>query len=61
MFKHGYGELGENFEEDILYLASAIVQSSVNKYVYTILNLMYKFVYKLNEENVYKSPWLTCV
>ena len=35
-----------------------ICQDSEN---HKISNLMYKLSYKLNEKNVYKSPWLNCV
>ena len=58
-----YGELGEYpliiFSQTrmIMFWANICQDSEKPK----ISNLMYKLLYKLNKENVYKSPWLNCV
>ena len=58
-----YGELGENpliisaHTRMIMFWANICQYSDKPK----ISNLMYKLLYKLNEENVYQSPWLNCV
>ena len=58
-----YGELGENpliisaHTRMIMFWANICQDSDKPK----ISNLMYKLLYKLNEENVYQSPWLNCV
>ena len=41
----------------IMFWASICQDSKKSK----ISNLMYTFLYKLNEENVYTSPWISCV
>ena len=58
-----YGELGEY--PLILSALTRIIMFCVNISLDTektkISNLMYTLLYKLNEENVYKSPWLHCI
>ena len=58
-----YGELGEypliiSAQTRMTMFWANICQDSEKP---KISNLMYKLLYRLNEENVYKSPWLNCV
>ena len=58
-----YGELGEyplilySQTRMVMFWASVCHDTEKPK----ISNLMYKLLYRLNEENVYESPWLNCV
>ena len=58
-----YGELGEYplilsaQTRMIMFWANISQDTEKTK----ISNLMYKLLYKLNRESVYKSPWLDCV
>ena len=58
-----YGELGEYpfiisaQTRMIMFWANISQDTEKTK----ISNLMYKLLYKLNKESVYKSPWLNCV
>ena len=58
-----YGELGEYplilsaQTRMIMFWANISQDTEKTK----ISNLMYKLLYKLNRESVYKSPWLNCV
>ena len=58
-----YGELGEytliiSAQTRMIMFWANICQDSEKL---KISNLMDKLLYKLNKENVYKSPWLNCV
>ena len=58
-----YGELGEypliiSAQTRMIMFWANICQDSEKP---KISNLMYKLLYRLNKENVYKSPWLNCV
>ena len=58
-----YGEIGEYLlilsaqTRMIMFWANISQDTERTK----ILNLMYKLLYKLKKESVYKSPWLNCV
>ena len=58
-----YGELGEYplilSAQTRMIMSWANISQDTEKT--TLSNLMYKLLYKLNRESVYKSPWLNCV